>query len=231
MINNKGNTMETIKVKDIKVTSTKELATLFSVSNKIPLKNLLGSGNTKLPNTTAIFNMTSALHCPSMKLGICKAESQGASCYARKAEILYPTCLPFRMRQAKLWKSITAEDFAFQFLMINATKVLPFKMLRMNESGDFTSQGCVDKAEKIARILKRSGIKTYCYTSRDDLSYKNVRDLIISGSNFKKEGIKNIFKVVKDVKIRPKGYGVCAMNCRICTRCSDVPRMTVVKSH
>ena len=224
--------METIKVSEIRSTSAKELATLFRANNRLPLESLLGrDGNHKIPKSTAIYNMTSALHCPSKKLGICKAESQGARCYARKAEVMYPQVLPYRMRQAKLWKSITAEDFAFQFLMINSMKKQKFSMCRFNESGDFASQECVDKAEKIARILKRSGIKTYCYTSRDDLSYKNINALIISGSNFKKEGIKNIFKVVKDVKIRPKGYGVCAMNCRICSRCSDVPRMTVVKNH
>lgn len=224
--------METIKVKEIKSTSAKDLATLFSVNNKIPLKDLLGAGNMKLPSQTAIFNMETATGCSSKKLGLCKAASQGASCYALKAEKLYPQVLPFRMRQAKLWKNITAEDFAFQFLSINLLKKNKFTACRFNESGDFTNQASVDKAEKIARILKRHGIKTYCYTSRSDLNFKNVRDLIISGSNFKKEGIKNIFKIVKDVKKdKPQGYGVCAMNCRICSRCSDVPRMTVVQKH
>jgi hypothetical protein len=224
------NVKNAIKVSEIKL--LKSLSFLYRANNEMPLEKLLGGGNMKLPNTTAIFNMETATSCSSKKLGICKASIQGANCYALKAEKLYINVLPFRMRQAKLWKSITAEDFAFQFLMSNATKAKPFKMLRFNESGDFTNQASVDKAEKIARILKRSGIKTYCYTSRSDLSFKNVRDLIITGSNFKKDGIKNIFKIVKDVKKdRPSGYGVCPMNCRICSRCSNSNTKTVVKSH
>jgi hypothetical protein len=221
-----------IKVSEIKTTSTKELAMLYRVNNKIPLADVLGDeGNHKIPASTAIFNMSSARDCSSLKLGLCKAQKQNAKCYAFKAEVMYPQVLPFRIRQGKFWDKVTAEDFAFQFLMLNVTKKSSFLRLRFNESGDFKSQACVDKAEKIARILKRSGIKTYCYTSRNDLNFTQCRDLVVTGSGFMKKGISSQFSIVKDLKDRPAKFGICPMNCRVCNRCSTKGLKTVVRSH
>ena len=198
----------------------------------LPLYWLLcDEGNIKIPSTTAIFNMSSALNCPSKKLGLCKAESQGAKCYARKAEILYPNVLPYRERQAKLWKEISAEDFAFQFLVINSFKRNPFSKLRMNESGDFKNQKELDKAEKIARILKKHGVICYCYTSRSDLCFRKIEALRISGSGFKKEGIVNVFKIIDSKKDKPKGWSMCKMSCKVCDRCSRSRMNTCVVKH
>lgn len=208
----------------------KGVASLKYKPQSFPLYWLLGDeGNIKLPSTTAIFNMASALHCPSRRLGLCKAEKQGARCYARKAEALYPLALPYRERQAKLWSGITAEEFAFQFLMANSFKIHPFNALRMNESGDFHSQECVDKAEEIARILKRYGIVTYAYTSRSDLDYSGVRDFVIHGSGFTKPGIKGTFKIIPNKKAKVKGYSLCKMNCRSCTLCQKYSNICVLK--
>lgn len=210
----------------------KSLASLMYKADSFPLYLLLGDeGNIKIPNTTAIFNMASAKHCPSKKLGLCKAESQGAVCYAAKAERLYPLVLPYREKQAKFWSGITAEEFAFQFLMINSFKRQPFNLLRLNESGDFHNQECVDKAEKIARILKKHGIICYCYTSRSDLDYHKIEALRISGSGFKKDGIVNVFKIIKSKKDRPRGFSMCPMNCRKCNRCSKSRMSTCVVKH
>jgi hypothetical protein len=77
----------------------KSVLSLRFKTQDFPLYWLLGDeGNRKIPKSTAIFNMSSALNCPSKKLGLCKAASQGAKCYARKAEILYPQVLPYRER-------------------------------------------------------------------------------------------------------------------------------------
>lgn len=199
------------------------------------LSKLVSTGNTKLPKTTAIFNMASAHECPSHRLGLCRAYNKKGNhiCYALKAETaMRPEVQPYRDRQMRFWLSCTAEEFAYQFLLINALKELPWDSLRFNESGDFHMQACVDKAERIATILKRCGIKTYCYTSRSDLDFSKVRNLIISGSGFEKEGITNVFKIVEDVKKdRPKGYGVCAMDCSKCNRCQIRGMKTVVPEH
>jgi len=198
-----------------------------------PLNKLISEGNTKLPVTTAIFNMSSAHDCPSLKLGLCKAYVDGKHvCYAKKAEFDYhPQVLPYRRRQEKFWLSVTAEEFASQFLLINALKVKPFTALRLNEAGDFHSQECVDKAEKIATLLKRYGVIVYGYTSRDDLIYTSCKNLIVSGSGFMKDGINNLFTIVKKKEDKPKGFGICAGDCKVCFRCQKRGLMTCVILH
>ena len=99
------------------------------------------------------------------------------------------------------------------------------------EVGDFHSQECVDKAKKIARILKPYGIICYGYTSRSDLDCHRVEALKISGSGFKKDGIVNVFKIVDSIKDKPRGYGICKINCRKCTRCMSSGLRTVFLKH
>jgi len=199
-----------------------------------PLNDLITSGNKKIPSTTAIFNMGSATDCPSRKLGFCQALNKKGKnvCYARKAECDYrPHVLPHRRKQEKYWKSCTAERFVIDFLTLNALKALPYTALRLNEAGDFWSQKCVDKATHIARILKKYGIRVYCYTSRRDLDFSRCSEyMTISGSGFTKEGIRGIFTMVHSKKERPVGFGICKGDCRICQRCL-VGRKTVVLRH
>jgi len=200
--------------------------------NDIPLRNLLRDGNKKIPNTTAIFNMSSAHNCPAKKLGLCKAQKAGVKCYAIKSEVgSRPHVEPYRERQEKFWMEISAESFAVQFLTINSLKPIPFNALRLNEAGDFHTQACLDKAEKIARILKRYGIKVYCYTSRDDLDFHRVEALKVSGSGFKKDGVVNVFQIIDSKKDKPKGYKICPMDCHICTRCMKAGMKTAVLKH
>lgn len=202
-----------------------------------PMSKLITSGNTKVPSTTAIFNMSPASCCPSLKLGLCKAYAPNGKhvCYALKGERSYqPEVLPYRIKQMNFWKNITAEEFFFQFICINdqkAYKGKPWDKLRFNESGDFHSQECVDKADKIASYLSRYGIKTYCYTHRSDLDFSRVRHLIISGSNFEKSGITNTFRMVEDISEKPKGWSVCSGDCRICDKCSKRGNKIVIKRH
>ena len=207
------------------------LVKLIVTTEKIPLKGLLSNGNIKLPSSTAIFNLTPAKLCPSLKLGLCKASEQGAKCYAYKAEYFYPQVLPYRMKQMKFWKSTSAIEFAKQFMLVSSQKKQPYKLLRLNESGDFTSQKDVDKTEEIARILNLQGVKVYCYSSRSDLDFSNCKNLIVSGSNFTKAGINNVFKIVKNEKDKPKGYGMCRGNCKICNRCQVRGKLTCVIKH
>jgi len=222
--------------KDVSQVSLRSYALIFSegTGKKVsPINSLVGhSGNLKIPSHTAIFNMSSANDCPSKKLGLCKAAKAGVKCYALKAEYEYhPDVLPYRRRQEAYWKSVTANQFVADFLLMNACKVKPFKSIRFNEAGDFHSQKCIDKAERIAMLLSRFGIVCYCYTSRSDLKFTKCKYLIISGSGFKRKGISNQFRIVKDLKDRPKGFGVCKGNCRICDRCLIRGRKTVVMAH
>ena len=198
----------------------------------IELKKLFANGNTKLPKTTAIFNMASATDCPSLKLGLCSAVIDGKIvCYALRPEKFRPNVLPYRRKQEKVWKEISATDFVKQFLAVNSRKRKPFDAIRFNEAGDFHTQCCITKAEKIATLLKPYGIRCYAYTARKDLDFKCIDNLVVLGSGFMKDNITNEFRIVADVKDAPAGYKVCPMSCKQCTRCLTKGTKTVVKKH
>lgn len=175
-------------------------------------------GNHKLPTTTAIFNITSAKDCPSRKKGMCQAILNGRCiCYALRAEIQYPQVTPYRRKQEKVWDKLTAREFTRQFLNVVARRRIRTTALRLNESGDFRSQADVRKASRIADYLKPHGIVVYCYTARKDLKFKNIStNLKIHGSGFRVTGE---FRFIKDIKDKPKEFGICPGNCRYCTRC------------
>jgi hypothetical protein len=218
------------------MTSLKEFTNVLSQEefDKVcPLNNLIGkNGNTKLPSSIAIWNMTSAHDCPSAKLGLCAAEKFGAKCYAKKSEYAYhKEVLPHRRSQAKLWNELTAKEFVSQFLLLNSRKKKAFTAIRFSESGDFRNQADVDKVEKIASLLKRFKIKCYTYTSRSDLDYSKISSLILSGSGFKKKGINKVFQIIKNKKDKPKGYSICKGDCKVCNRCRVKNLNTAVLSH
>ena len=206
---------------------------LIRDTEEIPLKNLLGGdGNSKIPRSTAIYNITSANDCPSMKLGLCAAKLQGCKCYALKSEYSYhPDVLPYRRKQAKLWEELTAVEFAKQFLVINFSRGTKFTALRLNVSGDFKNQKDVDKSEEIARILKLNGITVYTYSSRKDLNFSGCKNLILSGSNFTKAGVSNIFKIIEKKEDKPKGWLLCKGDCNICNRCQIRNQKICVLKH
>lgn len=199
------------------------------------LKKMIQAGNKKLPKSTAIFNMASATDCPSLKLGLCSAVDENGKlfCYAKKSEAGYrPDVLPYRRRQEKFWLSISAEDFAAQFIAINARKRKKFTALRLNEAGDFHTQACVDKAEAIAKLITATGVAVYAYTARKDLDYTGIDALVVNGSGWTKDNVTNDFKIVdKDGKNVPAGYVVCPMDCSICKRCLIKGNKTAVKKH
>ena len=191
-------------------------------SETLTLKAHLAAGNTKLPATTAIFNMGSATRCPSAALGMCPfAADRSGACYALKPERQYPASLPYRERQTALWHSTSAFAFVAQFLAINARKRNPYNALRFNESGDFWTQACVDKAELIAKLLSLHGVRVYTYTHRKDLDFSGCSALVVNGSGFM---VANNFKTVA----KPSGkHAVCPADCRICDRCSIASGETI----
>lgn len=189
------------------------------------MKNLIKFGNHKLPNTTAIFNLGSAVNCPSRKLGLCKHHK---ICYALKAERQYPAVLPYRLRQAEYWLNITAEQFTTDFLDAIKNKKIKITALRINEAGDFYSQECVDKLIKISDILNREGIKVYCYTARRDLDFSNPNTLHVMGSGFKVSGTFNVIKSIKEHDPKNK---LCCGDCKICDLCQHYTGTIEVVAH
>ena len=182
-------------------------------------------GNTKLPKTTAIFNMGAAHDCPSDRLGLCKVS---AICYAKKAERMYRQVLPYRRQQAKYWLTCTAEQFAADFRAAISRKRNKITALRFNESGDFYGKACVAKLRQIAEMLP--DIKIYMYTARRDLwdagCFVGMPDNVtINGSGFMAH---NEFIPVTEFHKGPK----CPADCRKCRKCQVAAGKTIqVKIH
>ncbi len=192
-------------------------------------------GNTKLPRSTAIFNMTTAKDCPSKRLGKCKHPRR---CYARKSERQYKDTMPYRERQSKYWAHVSSSEFVRSLVDVSTwrgggkSKIgrLKISHLRLNESGDFRNQGDVWRAELIARILWRDhGVASYCYTARDDLDYSKVVHLVINGSGFRAYPNGNVFEAVD----KPSGRRyVCPGDCSKCDFCTVNGNRTIeVKYH
>ncbi|MHA2181650.1 MAG: GP88 family protein [Promethearchaeota archaeon] len=179
-------------------------------------------GNTKLPNTTGIFNLCSAHACPAAKLGLCQLKNV-KKCYALQAEIQYPDCEPYRNRQAAFWKYTNAKNFTLQFNAMNEKKRIKLDKIRFDESGDFENQSDVNKMIEIANNLK---VTVYTYTARKDLDFKDRGKLHINGSGFM---IDNAFIAcrypwLKKAALKAKGYKkviYCPMNCKNCHICSN----------
>ena len=168
-------------------------------------------GNSKLPKTTAIFNMGTATGCPSRTLGLCQCPDK---CYAMKAERQYKDTLAFRERQAGVFGFMSAKQIA-DAIIAGSTKKCPIKQFRFSESGDFRDQAAVNKMTAICAILKEAKIKCYGYTARKDLKFNKLMEVAnVQGSGFM---VSNNFKFI------PKGGSTegCDKVCKgDCTKCS-----------
>ena len=187
----------------------------------VTLKDHVKFGNKKLPVSTAVFNMGSATRCPSEQLGLCPIGLK--NCYAYKAEVQYnKSCPQYRDRQETIWKDTSASEFVQAIVDIKKRKRTPFTTLRINESGDFWSQDCVDKTHIIAKELAKHDIKVYIYTARCDLDFTAIstKDMGLNSSNQPlqmKDGVSNCFNAVNDFTgENPK----CVGDCKVCSICS-----------
>ena len=103
---------------------------------------------------------------------------------------------------------------------------------RYNESGDFYSQKCVDKLNRISEFLKnRYDIITYGYSARSDLDFSNVH-FLCKGSghdngNNGRTDVKKLTKEEKKLKTYNK-YVVCRMDCRVCNYCKKPNNINIL---
>tara|TARA_Y100000310_G_scaffold341092_1_gene439101 strand:- start:54 stop:656 length:603 start_codon:yes stop_codon:yes gene_type:complete len=185
------------------------------------LSKHISRGNSKLPKTTGIFNITPGLYCSALKKGLCQAYNKKGNCicYAIQAELQYPPVLPYRIRQSVLWDKLKPRDFVNAILFLNKKNRIKINIIRLNESGDFRKQADIFKADLIAKGLNKHNIPVYCYTARKDLNFSKLKYLIVNGSNFRKPGIKGIFKMIHKDQAIPTNYKICPGNCRGCIRC------------
>jgi len=185
------------------------------------LKEHISFGNTKLPKKIGIFNLGSAKDCVNAQTPSCQAWVDGEDkCYARKSEKAYDGVLDYRRRQIYLWDYLTAEQFATAFIKMCGRKRNNVAFLRFNESGDFRTQSDVEKAEKIARIIKqRINVDTYTYTASDHLDFNMCDYLVVNASNADIDGYAQRFTVVEDKSEIPDDGFICPQDCSVCHAC------------
>lgn len=173
---------------------------------------LIKRGNRKIGADTLIFNMGPANLCPSRDRGLCQVADK---CYAIKAERQYHHVVPqFRFRQARFWLENDSKTIA-NTIKAKKESVRRGSILyvRVNESGDFWSQECVDKLFEIANEVPE--LRFYTYTARRDLNFEGRPDnLVINGSGFM---VDNQFTAVNEVS----GQFACVGDCRDCILCKE----------
>lgn len=193
---------------------------------------LVKFGNHKLGDDTAIFNMGTAIDCPSRRLGLCRTINQGVRCYAEKAEIQYKDhVINARLAQAAEWKSKSGPQLLEQISRRITARRKDTRYLRYNESGDFYEQSDIDKLSFISEGLKEQGITTYGYTARSDLDFRRAR-FLCKGSGFCKENLNGSTIVILKNQPIPEGYIECPGSCKRCNLCKiNVPHNIAFRVH
>jgi len=98
---------------------------------------------------------------------------------------------------------------------------------RFNESGDFFSQSCVSKLNRIADYLKSTwNIETYGYTARRDLNFSKAT-FKVKGSGHDNGNNGKTIVVMTDKDI-PKGFVKCPGSCGQCTLCQTPKNIAFV---
>lgn len=175
------------------------------------------TGNSKLGEDTIIFNMGPAKYCPAKKF--CKVRED---CYALRDEKLYKGVLEYRMRQCQYWVrnrgSVIIQDFAA--LWEKYPEVMSkVRYFRFNESGDFWSQHCVEKLNRLAVFLKvHYGLITYGYTARKDLKFGKHDHYLVKGSGYD-IGNNGQTMVINHIDELLPGWCLCPEDCTDCVLC------------
>jgi hypothetical protein len=234
----KGDNAQKVKAFSVRTESDfKTMANYLDFTPKpVPTELIISIGNLKIGKDTIIFNMGSATHCPSKKLGMCQVclsrhrdgKVKSGVCYATKAERQYSgdkhSTVRKRMLQAKQWEQKPVEEIAgWMALAIKKQKKPPIRFIRINESGDFGKQKDVDKISDLADLMAGDAL-VYMYTARKDLDYSGVSDnLVIQGSGFM---IHNNFQFVPKEEfdkipqlLKARNTYLCGGSCLECSYC------------
>lgn len=119
-------------------------------------KKLVSNENTRF----IVWNLPSVKTCPYA------TEHCKASCYARKAERVYPTCLPSRERNFdESKKADFVENMVYTIMEIAKRSKAKNIVVRIHESGDFYNKEYSNKWLEIANACKiDKRIKFIAYT-------------------------------------------------------------------
>lgn len=182
---------------------------------------LYSVGNLKIGKDTIIVNITPAMECSSLRLGLCQVPK--GECYAWHAEKQYPQCLPYRRRQTAVWDALSPDEIAEDIRNIKLKEekrknAVPVRYLRMQESGDFRNQADVDKVSRVADLLAGT-LRVYTYSARRDLDFSRIsHNMIVNGSGFMAT---NNFKVCTELPPDAKAVCKCVtggycIDCKLC---------------
>jgi len=181
------------------------------------MKITLTKGNHKLSNKFLIFSLPSEVTCPGA--GQCKEY-----CYAKKAERLYPTVLPSRMKNYNSTLSPYFVDNMCTRLEKEHSK--GYDMLRLHSSGDFYNQEYLDKWKSLAAKIPDMTISTFSKSMNLDL-YNNTPDNMIiiqsygSKHDDKIDTNKNTARVIKDIKDIYKRERLCPYHRSDFSKCGE----------
>ena len=186
-------------------------------------------GNGKLPANTMIFNLTSALNCPSK---LCRFFDV---CYAKRDDKLRIDSMLRNFRNQVAVNNLTLKEFLKLIEMYIEYAPMRIKRIRISEAGDFASQKQVDIAKKLASHLKaKYDIDTVVYTAMPfDFG---GGELIVNASNEKVGGATRYFfakdldeleslgvDTTEDGEIKEDSNGnpyfMCPCDCRKCGFC------------
>lgn len=194
---------------------------ILAINAKYNLGNMqvFSYGNRKLPAETLIVNITSAKNCPSDKCGFCNINDK---CYAKKCERIYKNYLNKNLVIEECMKSWSIEQLIEILTVYIQNSPKQIKYIRLNEAGDFIDQLNVNSWSTIAKYMyTHFGIKTYCYTCREDLDFSCCYFTINASSqkiNAKRYFLcvdKNKFENLSENTIKCKG------DCKTCKLCYD----------
>lgn len=211
-------------------------------------------GNNKIAKNTGIFNMNSATDCPNADstednqadTGVCQVPWE--SCYAHKAENIYPDALKKRRLQEYLWDNIDADTFAHALLRVKSRKRSSFEYLRMSESGDFRHKGDVCKVDRIAEIVSPE-IIVYTYSASHKIDWSDAEHFTVNQSNALADYGDRLFSAVPTTDDIPEDSIFCPFEaakkngidtdnrpkCGECTKCikpeSEQPRSVYITIH
>jgi hypothetical protein len=167
--------------------------------------------------------MGSATLCPARVQ--CHVLLDGRKCYPAQVERLHPEVKLFRDRQAAYWMAASADNIVADILVKIAGRKPPTRFLRFNESGDFTSQACVEKLSLIAAALRDQGIVTYGFTARDDLDFSTAAFLVKGSGHNRGNNGRSV--VISPGDPPPEGLALCPEDCRSCDICMRADRVDI----
>lgn len=134
-------------------------------------------GNTKLPPSTMIINLTSAFNCPAKHCPL-----RQSVCYAFKNERQYGFPELRNLRNEFTLEKLTVKEILQLLDVYIMNAPIRINQIRLSENGDFKSQEIVDFCETMARHLEaKYGIKTTCYTHQP-FDFTNCKSMIVNSS-------------------------------------------------